>query len=233
MKNSLAVIVIIASFVMGTMITATPQVEAAGGWKEAFDQLLVQINVLDEKVQILEENTENCQNEFLVKQSIDEEFTIFPNHNPRNTPNYLENIYELSTNCESEVIPLSITVNDGSVIGTYSTETTSWYDEETGESGEQLVYIADCLINSGGEFSENATFYDLVTITSISVENDGIHELVIETSEGTFQSGVGGNPPEVGMYALLFEKSDGVGVSTAEELIGTFTIVGEFTIIDI
>lgn len=232
MKNSVAALAIIASFTIGTMIAVTPQVEAAGGWKEAFDQLLIQINALEDKVQTLEENTENCQNEFLVKQSVDEEFT-YPRTHPGYGNSYLKNFYELSENCQSQVIPLSITVQDVSVVGIYRTEITSWYDEEIGEGGEQFVYVVDCSINFEGEFSENATFYDSFTVNSISVENDGTHQLVIESSEGAWQSGIGGNPPELGMWALLFEKTDNVGLSTAEELIGTFSIVGEFTVKDI
>ena len=231
MKNSVAALAIIASFAIGTIVAATPQVEAAGGWKEAFDQLLVQINVLEDKVQTLEGNAENCQNEFLVKQSIDDKYSETGYGGSIRYP--IENYYELSANCESQVIPLNISVQDDSAIGTYFTETTSWYDEETGESGEQLVYIAECRKNFEGEISEDATFYHSFTVTSISVENDGTYPLVTETPEGLFQSGIWAGFEEIGVTALLLEKSDNAGISTPEELIGTFSIVGEFTVTDI
>lgn len=188
---------------------------------------------LDIRITSLEENTENCQNEFLVKQTVDKEFTDTSGYHPSGTF-VLENFYELSTNCESKVIPINITVNDVSTIGTYYTETSDWYDEETGESGEQLVYIAECSINFEGEFSEDATFYDYSTITSISVENDGTHQLTLQGYQGIQQSVISGIiPEEMGMSVLLFEKWDDVGISTPEELIGAFSIVGEFTITDI
>ena len=56
MKNSIAVLAIIIAFVIGGFISTSPQVEAAGGWKESFEQLLVKINVLEDKVETLEEN---------------------------------------------------------------------------------------------------------------------------------------------------------------------------------
>ena len=95
------------------------------------------------------------------------------------------------------------------------------------------MYIAECITNHEGIISEDATFYDSLTSTSISIENDGTYQLVTETPEGLFQSGVGLNFEEFGATVLLFEKSDNAGISTPEELIGTFSIVGEFTVTDI
>ena len=239
MKNSVAALAIIASFAIGTMITATPQVEAAGGWKEAFDQLLVQINVLEDKVQTLEENNVNCNNEWVIKNHLvnyqlsescydniefcEEEFStkrIFPE-------------FQLSPTCQAEVIPLSVIAQDVSTTGIYTTETTSWYDEETGENGEQYVYVAECSMNFVAEYNEDATFYEGISINAISVENDGTFQLVLLDFNGLFQSGIFGEIPELSMAALTFEKTYGAGLGTPEEIIGTFSILAEVTVSDI
>ena len=241
MKNSVAALAIIASFAIGTIFAATPQVEAAGGWKEAFDQLLVQINVLEDKVQTLEENNVNCNNEWVIKNHLvnyqlsescydniefcEEEFStkrIFPE-------------FQLSPTCQAEVIPLSVIAQDVSTTGIYTTETTSWYDKETGEIGEELVYYVDCELGFEGYISEDATFYDSVSTNSISIENDGTYELSsFRTPDGLYQGGFGGPlPGDLGMSVVVLEKSYGAGFGTAEEIIGTFSVLGEVTVSDI
>ena len=233
---------IVASFVIGTIVTSTPQVEAAGGWKEAFDQLLVQINVLEDKVQTLEENNVNCNNEWVFKNQFvnyelsescydniefcEQEFSVKRTFNE----------FELSPICQAEVIPLSVIAQDVSATGRYTIETTGWYDEETGEEGEQLVYQAHCILNFEGYISEDATFYDGITATGISVENDGTFELnsFLTPDDELYQSGFYGTLfPELILGVLTFEKSYGAGIGTAEEVIGTFSILAEVTVSDI
>ena len=240
MKNSVAALAIIASFAIGTIVTATPQVEAAGGWKEAFDQLLVQINVLEDKVQTLEENNVNCNNEWVIKNHLvnyqlsescydniefcEQEFSVKRTFNE----------FELSPICQAEVIPLSVIAQDVSTTGIYATETTSWYDEETEEIGEELVYMVECNLNFEGYISEDATFYDSVSINSISIENDGTYELSsFMNPDNLYQAGFRGHPEDLEMSVLVFEKSYGAGFGTAEEIIGTFSILAEVTVSDI
>ena len=244
MKNSVAALAIIASFAIGTIVAATPQVEAAGGWKEAFDQLLIQINVLEDKVQTLEENSVNCYNEWVIKnQFVNYQLSesCYDNHEfceQEFSTKRISPEFQLSPTCQAEVIPLSVIAQDVSTTGIYATETTSWYDEETGENGEQYAYLADCNLNFEGYISEDATFYDSVSINSISIENDGTYELSsFMTPDGLYQAGFGGLHPIgdwlIGMNVLTLEKSYGAGFGTAEEIIGTFSILAEVTVSDI
>ena len=208
MKNSVAVLAIIASFVIGTIVTATPQVEAAGGWKEAFDQLLIQINVLDEKVQTLEQNSVNCQNEIAIKRVIRD--------------------YEFAPICEEVITLPSINLpNEINVQGTYFREGFDELVETPNETYDyQGRFFAECdispLIMNSISDPDNLLDSPYPNHSLISFTHSGI---LTENDILVAPASIVSNE----IYASELPTP----IPSAEEAIGTFTTIFEVTITDV
>jgi hypothetical protein len=224
MNRNIAIAAIIVSFVVGTLVASTPASGAKGGalqevWDAIFG-LQTQIDDLDESVATLEENTINCQNEFLVKKTtdriIDEDFGY-------QEIEFIDN-YELSPICESQLIPLSVDAgSDMTSYGNYYSDNTEF----------QTVFIGQCELESDGVLSENATFLDKITFSPVSITNDGTYELTINTNPST--AFVSGDFPDITITAALVEENESLPnpVPTPEELFGSFTMEVEITVADI
>lgn len=196
------------AFVAGTIVATMPYVEAAGGWKEAFDQLFSKITALENKVNSLEENTVNCKNEYLIKGA-------------------LHNNYELSPICESQLTPLSIDAGtDKSATGVYIS--TVLPNEEQPDEPPAVLYEAHCSITSDG--SVGGSYLRYVIVHSIATSNDGIYDIDVLKDSGLGGIGLTHSildslPAPIGMVAYALDSPEiPTPIPTAEEVIGTFTV---------
>jgi len=222
-----AIAFVAGSITIGTMVYASGDKngkpfeaiwDAITELQNDFDDLFEQLTTLEDKVDSMESNPINCNNEYILDGN-------FPD-------------FDLSPICEANIVPLSFDAGtDQSATGVYTLELLP-HDEDDPDSPLLALYEASCDIISDG--SVTGSYLNGLTISQDrdSTSNDGL--ITEGTEDGSIQHSLGvftdhNSFPTVKLRAIIFvlDLSDLPSpLPTAEEVIGSFTITFQIVAFD-